>query len=149
MEPLTLILAAILTQTQATPPPPAPPAGTMATGAGRGPHRQGPVTRDGWMAAFDRMDADRDGLVTPEERRAARAAGLQGPGPDGRGAGRRRGRGGHAMIRPNETRDAYLARAAARFDRVDANRDGRIDAAELRGARGRRGAGDAAPPPRP
>lgn len=37
------------------------------------------------------------------------------------------------------TRNEFLAQAAARFDRIDANRDGRIDRAERQAARGTKG----------
>lgn len=60
----------------------------------------------GWMGyAFDRMDRDRDGVLSPAEL------------PGGRGA--------------PLTRAAHRAQLAERFRRQDANRDGVLDAREL------------------
>ena len=59
-----------------------------------------------WMLyAFERMDANGDGRLDPGEQPGGRAALL--------------------------TREAYLARLAARFNRQDSNRDGYLDAREL------------------
>lgn len=59
-----------------------------------------------WMGyAFDRMDRDRDGVLSPAEQ------------PGGRG-------------KPI-TRDAHRAQLAERFRKQDANRDGYLDAREL------------------
>jgi Ca2+-binding EF-hand superfamily protein len=50
------------------------------------------------------------------------------------------------------TRAETLERAGQRFDRLDTNHDGKLDAAELAAARpmrGPRGGGDTPPPPAP
>lgn len=109
----------------------------QAQRAERGAERQ--------TAMFDRLDADRSGQISREEfaqRREMR--------------GERRGRGGMHGIRSMRggarggamgarmlgddgvmTADEFRARAATRFDRLDANRDGRVTADERRGARER------------
>lgn len=71
-------------------------------------------------------------------------------GPGGYGPGR-------AMMRADANGDGVITRqeaideATKRFDRMDANHDGKLDAAELQamGGRGRgmRGGGDMPPPP--
>lgn len=100
-------------------------------------------------ARFARMDADHDGRVTPEERRAAmramRAERQGGRRPD-HGSGAERPRDGGGV-----TAAEFRERALARFDRADADRDGRIDRAELaaRMERMRGHGGDASPPPPP
>ena len=59
-----------------------------------------------WMSyAFDAMDRNRDGTLSPDEL------------PGGKGAA--------------VTRDEYRARLAAAFNRQDRNRDGFLDAREL------------------
>jgi Ca2+-binding EF-hand superfamily protein len=92
---------------------------------------------------FDRIDADRDGSISREEmrerrmhrggRRGMRMAGSGGPGMDGRrGDGMEGRRGGGAR---EFTREEMRERALARFDRVDANRDGTLTVEERRQAR--------------
>jgi Ca2+-binding EF-hand superfamily protein len=95
-------------------------------------------------AHFKAQDANNDGKLTGEEMR-----------PRGRGM---RAMGG-MMLRQADTnqdgkvsRDEMRAQADQRFDRMDANRDGLIDAAEMEAMRGPgRGAGrprgDMPPPP--
>lgn len=80
----------------------------------------------GHASRFARLDADNNGQLTREEMRAQRG---------------RRGRGGHhgggmhltradANNDGNVTREEFLARPTEMFDRLDANRDGVISAAE-------------------
>jgi len=110
--------------------------------------------RQGQM--FDRLDANRDGQISREEfgqRMAMRGQGerrgmrgMRGPrghnGPEGRMGMALLGQDG--AITAQEFRD----RALQRFDRMDANRDGRIGPDERRGRRG--GPGHrGAPPPEP
>lgn len=87
-----------------------------------------------------RMDANGDGTVSAEERaafremrQARRAEGGEGPRMGRRGGGER----GAAMLARVDTngdgmisRDEHRAAALARFDRMDANKDGRVDATE-------------------
>ena len=105
--------------------------------------RDGVVTRAEAIAQADarfaQMDTDRDGRVSATEMRAyrtamrdrmvARGRDVPVPPPGGAkhdGMGRR--------MDPNRdgsvTREEFQARALKRFDRMDANRDGRIDATE-------------------
>ncbi|MEA1082974.1 hypothetical protein SFC76_01775 [Sphingomonas sp. CD22] len=125
---------------QTVPPAPPPGGGMMRLDA----NHDGVITRPEMIAEaearFAAMDADKDGKVTPAERDAAR--------PQWRGAGNRpRGGGDREM-----TRAETLARAGQRFDRLDTNHDGKLDAAELAAARpmrGPRGGGDTPPPAPP
>lgn len=106
--------------------------------------------------AFDRLDADNNGSISREEMRDGRRRGpgrrmrMAGPGgpggpggsgfdgPDGppppgmRGPGMRGPRG---MGAREVTREEMRERALARFDRMDANRDGTVTVAERRQAR--------------
>jgi hypothetical protein len=84
---------------------------------------------------FAQMDTDHDGLVGPVEMQAYRAAlhdraiarGDSGSAPGGGRGGMGRGmRAGAASM----TKAAFEARAGERFDRMDANHDGIVDAAE-------------------
>ena len=138
MEPFTLILAAVLAQAStASPPPPVPATAARADADG-----DGAISRAEYMARFDRMDADHDGKLTREERQAsipragARHGDMTGYGP--------RGRQGRSLM-GDTTRADFLARAGEQFDRLDANRDGKVDAAEWQAGRGPRG--DGPPPP--
>ena len=88
---------------------------------------------------FDRMDVNKDGFLTPEDRANA------GDGADAqrgqRGADRREqlDRDGDGKI----SRAEFVDRDTAMFDRVDANKDGAIDRAELQAAHAaRRGKAD-------
>jgi len=111
---------------------------------------------------FDRLDLDRNGSITREEMAQARTRHHAGRGEGGRGArgpgmrhrrmGMRHGgpggpgmrgmRGGRGAALFGEqgfvTREQWRERALARFDRVDADRDGTVTAAERRAAREQR-----------
>ena len=116
----------------------------------RGPMLPGDTNRDGVLtraeaiaqadARFAEMDQDGDGILTAGEREAARdamrdrrearmaARGRTAPDRAPDAQGRRRGNG---MAQDGVvTRAEFQDRAAQRFDRMDANRDGRIDASE-------------------
>lgn len=124
---LATMLAATAAQAQSdAPPPPPPPGGPLM---GLTPDAQGNITRDAAMAAADRrfaaMDANHDGTVTPEEMRAYHE--------QQRAERERRRPKGDRPGRPAPqpmTADAFRARAAAMFDRLDTNHDGKIDAQE-------------------
>lgn len=99
--------------------------------------RDGAVSRAefdaGVRARFERMDANRDGALTREEQRAARELFRQAhPRPE------RDANNDGAL-----SRDEFLAGPNAMFDRMDANRDGRLTAEERPAHRGegRRGHG--------
>lgn len=115
-------------------------------------NRDGAISVDEAMAAakarFTKTDANNDGKITEQEamawreqhmgRMKAHAAG--GPGPDGGPEGwRGRGRGGPGgmVARLDRDGDGRLTRAEfdAPFDRMDTNRDGVVDAAEMQAAR--------------
>lgn len=132
-------------------------------------NKDGVVTRDEvtarLTAAFARVDADRDGKISPDERDAVHEVLNDGPrGPGGPG-GWKRGPGKGRMDRGGPDRAAMATlegqktRAMMHFDRIDTNKDGRIDQAErtamhakmlaMREQRGHRGTGDMPPPPPP
>ena len=156
----------------------APPAGRMPPPRGGGmggmggmmaadTNHDGIITRDEAIAAadrrFDAMDANHDGKITPDEMMAyrdqmmARRGGDNAPPPPPPGGakhmpgmGRRADPNGDGVI----TRDEYRARALQRFDRMDANHDGRIDRTEMANLREMRQvdrremkAGETPPPP--
>jgi len=89
---------------------------------------------------FDRLDANKDGRISAEER----------PQRGGKGA-RHGGRGGQQMAALDANKDGAIDRAEAakmprfaeHFDRLDANKDGRISAEERpqRGGKGGHGRG--------
>lgn len=96
--------------------------------------------RQGQM--FDRLDTDRNGQISREEfgqRLAMRGGegrrGMRGP------RGGMGGRMGAGLVGEDGvvTAEEFRTRALARFDRMDANRDGRIAPDERRGFRGRGG----------
>ncbi len=129
---LPLLLATMAQSAPATPPAP-PPAGRMMDLRAADADGDGVVTRQEALARADamfaRLDANHDGTVTADERRNAMA--VAAPRPGG-GRGDRAGRD----LTLADMRDM----AGRRFDRMDANGDGRLDAAELAAARpGRRG----------
>jgi hypothetical protein len=151
---LALMLAGGAFPALAQTPPPLPRGGPMRGGAmimRADANRDGIITRAEAMAqadaAFDRVDGDRDGAITPgerrEDRRAMRAilrdrAHVDANAPP---AARERRRG--------MTREAMRAHVAVMFDRADANRDGRVDQAEINrlGDMRRHRRGDMPPPP--
>jgi hypothetical protein len=69
---------------------------------------------------FDQLDADHDGSLTPEERRA-------GFGGGGRGGG---GGGGPGGAQGPQSKADYVAAQLQRFDRQDADHDGQLTKAE-------------------
>lgn len=139
---LTLMLAssAITSAASAqTAPAPAAPRPPMRQDA----NRDGVTTRAEAIAQADarfaQMDTDRDGRISAGEMRAYRtamhdrmvASGRDVPVPPP-GGGKHDGMG--RQMDPNRdgsvTREEFQARALKRFDRMDANRDGTIDATE-------------------
>jgi hypothetical protein len=84
---------------------------------------------------FAQMDTDHDGLVGPVEMQAYRAAlhdRAIARGDDASASGGGRGGMGRGMRAgaASMTKAAFEARAGERFDRMDANHDGIVDAAE-------------------
>ena len=134
---------------QTMPPAPPPGGGMMRLDA----NHDGIITRAEMVAEADArfaaMDTNRDGKVTPDERDAAREAmrAQRGGGEGRRGGGAGMRAGGDREM----TRADALDRAGKRFDRLDTNHDGRLDAAELAAARPMRGprGGDMSPPAAP
>jgi len=108
-------------QAQTPPPPPAPMQQSDADG-------DGVVTRDEAAADADRrfaaMDTNHDGKLTRDERRTWREQ-RRAPPPRDAGDGLRRDRRD-----TDQTQTAFRDRALKRFDRIDTNHDGRIDATE-------------------
>jgi len=98
---------------------------------------------------FDRLDANKDGKLTPDEIAASRGPRGNAAPPPADGAappsGERRGMpgrfGGRMFARLDANgdgvvdREEYRAWAGQRFDRMDANKDGTIDADERQAAR--------------
>ena len=88
----------------------------------------------GRAAQFARLDADNNGQLTREEMRAGRGdrgehrgrRGHRGRGPGGPGGLE----GADANNDGNITREEFLARPIAMFERLDANRNGVIEASE-------------------
>ena len=108
----------------------------QAKRAAREARRAQPVTAAEFQrkaqARFARLDANRDGVLTAEERPQRRGMRGRGEGRMGEGGGERGmrgpGRGGPGVA---ITAVQFRTRALARFDAVDANRDGRVDQAEI------------------
>ncbi|WP_294310223.1 hypothetical protein [uncultured Sphingomonas sp.] len=136
LSPALLLGATLLTATavQAQSDAPPPPGGDVRWGMRGGlmgvqPDASGNITRPAALAAADQrfaaMDANHDGTVTPDEMRAYREQrraehAARRPGAD---------RPGRPAPQPI-TADAFRARAAAMFDRLDTNHDGKVDPAE-------------------
>ena len=165
----------ILDQTTPAPAPapmPMPPRGGRGEGRGGGGMMRADTNGDGIVTRaeaiaeadqrFARMDTDGDGQITAAEMQASRAMmqqrmearGQDVPPPPPGGPKRTPGMGrgadpdGNGII----TRAEFEARAGTRFDRMDANHDGKLDRTELANRsemrRDRRGdMGDAPPPP--
>lgn len=147
-----------------------PPPGGMGMGAliRADANHDGVTTREEAAvsadATFDRLDANHDGTVTPDEMAAARpvraGGGALPPPPQGE-AGRQIPLTGTAPPPPphaprSMTRQQWRDRTFAQFDRIDANRDGRLDQAEMqawrdamRARRQERRDGASPPPPPP
>ena len=124
-------------------------------GGGRGLMRadtngDGFVTREEYTANVDqrfaRMDDNGDGTLTPDERpqRGGGRMAREGNGAPSPAAGT--ARQGRSM-----TRDEFRTMSMRRFDRIDTNRDGRLDQAELAAmpGRGPRNGGTGGDMPRP
>lgn len=97
-------------------------------------------------AMFDRIDTSKDGQISREEFTAHHAAMGQrreGRHGDGQRAGQRMGHhrgkhgGHHGMMGPDgaATRAEFTAAALARFDRMDADKNGTVTVDERRAAR--------------
>ncbi len=123
---LSLMLATLAQVAPATPPAP-PPAGRMMDLRVADTNGDGVVTRQEALAhadaLFARMDSDCNGTISADERKAAMADG-------GSPQGGRRGGMGDGDLTAARMREM----AGRRFDRIDANGDGRLDAAELAAA---------------
>lgn len=145
-----LLAAGANAQTAASPPPHG--GGMMRADT----DHDGTITRAEMIAEaearFAAMDTNKDGKVTADERDAAREAmiaqwrgGANGPRAGGGGM-----RGDPDRV---DTRDDTVRRAGARFDRLDTNHDGKLDATEIAAARPMRGprpdGGDMPPAPTP
>jgi len=114
----------------ARPRPPVPVGGGTA-----GPGASRPARR-GMGAALATLDADRDGRVTRAEYDAGSQARMTRIGARGDAAV------GGGRPAADMTPAAMAERSARRFERLDTNRDGVLDAAEMEAARaGRPGAG--------
>jgi Ca2+-binding EF-hand superfamily protein len=103
-------------------------------------------------AMFQRIDGDGDGKLSPSEFAAAREHHAEGAGREGRKGGRmaklqeRR----EARMKEDLTREQFMSRGLAMFDRVDSNRDGTISEAERAAIRSKmrgRGGKGMMPPP--
>lgn len=121
--------------------------------AGRmGKSPDAPATADAPKAGrkaemFARMDADKNGSLSRAEIEAMHAAGggaMKHGGEGGdhgkmdHGMGAKGPGGGHGMMGAGSgpvTRQAFIERALAKFDRADANRDGIVTQAERKAAR--------------
>lgn len=103
-------------------------------------NNDGTVTRAEFDAAqqtrFTQLDTNRDGSISAEERRAGRPERPEGARGEGRGPGGPGGPDGPGMHNPDANNDGVITRAeflagpTAMFERLDANRDGQLSAAE-------------------
>ena len=134
---LTLMLAASAITSVAGAQTPATPPAPTRQGTDRVSTRAEAIAQAD--ARFAQMDTDHDGRITVGEMRAYREAlhdrmvasgrDVPVPPPGGRkhdGMGRRMDPNGDGSV----TREEFEARALKRFDRMDANHDGTIDATE-------------------
>jgi hypothetical protein len=97
---------------------------------------------------FQRLDANRDGIVTKAE--ADQAAAQLGGGENGRGAGRIQRMIQRAFTASDSVTQAqFEAQALARFDAQDLNHDGTVTAAERQQRREQRGQAPAPAPVQP
>lgn len=84
-------------------------------------------------AMFDRLDTNHDGFLSPEDHPGM----MRMHGPDGPGGGHRGGHDGGWMQHldanhdGNISRDEFLAGPIERFNRLDANHNGIIEASEI------------------
>lgn len=121
-------------ETAIAPAPPAAPDTGRPEPGGFGP--PGDQTLDQMLersrAAFARMDQDGDGAVTAEEREALRAQAREPVAGRGRGSGMvaRADADGDGQVTLAEVE----AQARARFERMDADKDGVVTADERRAA---------------
>lgn len=103
------------------------------------PAADGTIARTAVAAEADRrfatLDTNRDGSVTPDEMRAARERMRGAPRPDGAPP---RANPPARPDRPPLTAEGFRDRMLQRFDRADANHDGRLDATELQAMRDHR-----------
>lgn len=112
-------------------------------------NHDGAITRAEMRATratmFERMDANSDGFITQAEREAmADAAQARGKSkrPEGAGGGPGPGGGGERGLERADTnndgkisRDEFVNGPMPMFDRLDANKNGTIEATELESAR--------------
>lgn len=101
---------------------------------------------------FAKMDADHNGQISKDEMKAAHEArGERRGGPDGPGKhhhGRMGMKGGGMMGADKDgtvTREAFMARPLAMFEKADANKDGTVTAEEAKAAWAQFGKGRGGP----
>lgn len=109
--------------------------GGAAWAQGRpGADGNGTISRQAWLnaagARFDRLDANKDGVLTPDEL----ARGKRG-GPRGQRQFSRMDTNGDGQISPGEFSAALPNAPADLFTKLDTNKDGQLSPDELRGLR--------------